>query len=333
MGFAQVEALVARERQQLARELAAALAGAARDLGAALGHIVLRHQQDQVHAALDHIEQVVEVMRDAAGQAPDRFHLLVLRHRLLHALALDDLVHQAVVGLRQRAGALVDARFERFVQGDEFLPAVVQALRRALAVGQHVARLVLAAARAQGRDAGAAQRLRIERAFEQDHVAVVAQALAGRALLQADGLGQQHDERKVGPRRLRFEPGMQGPGIDVLQRFFGQDGRAGALFDRRAKLGEVGEGLALEAIALQHRRHDVGVAPARRENQDAFLARAARLAIARHLEPEPSWAWRRGSWGCRSARPRSPRAAHRYAPRRGPAAARGSSARAAWCGS
>ena len=180
IGGAQVQALVARKRQQLAGQLAAAFAGAAGDLGLAFGVLVLRQVQDQVHAALDHVEQVVEIMRDAARQAPHRLHLLQLHHGQLHPLALDDFIHQAVIRLRQRARAFLDARFQRLVQLQQLGPAVAQAFRHAHALAQDLARLVLALAPAQGRSGGAAQGFRIERTFQQDDIAQLVEGAARR---------------------------------------------------------------------------------------------------------------------------------------------------------
>ena len=326
---AQVEGLVAREGQQLAGELGAALAGAARHLGAAFGHLVLRHQQDQVHAALHHVEQVVEVVRDAAGQAPDRLHLLQLHHRLLHPLALDHFVHQAVVGLGQCARAFLDARFERLVQVHQRFLALAQAGRGALAVGEHVARAVLAAPCAQGRGHGAAQGLGVQGALEQDHVAEFVDALACAFRRQADDFTQQDHEGEVGPGRLALEPGAQARQVDVGQGFLGHDRGAGAGLDVGDEGVEAGHDSALEAVAAQHRAHDLGVAPARREDQDAFVGAVIRV----HRAHSAASRCCRDSSAGRSARPRSRPAARRCARRPGRAAVRGWSARGSWCGS
>jgi hypothetical protein len=112
-------------------------------------------------------------VRDAAGQAPDRFHLLQLGNGLQRALALDDFLGQAVVGLGQRAGAFLDARFQRLVELHQLVLAGAQVLGRAFALDQHVARLVLAASRAQGRSGGAAQGFHVQRPFQPDHIAEI----------------------------------------------------------------------------------------------------------------------------------------------------------------
>ncbi len=228
-------------------------------------------------------------MGDAAGQASHRFHLLVLRHGLLHPFALDDLVHQAVVGLGQGAGALLDARLQRFVQRHQLLAALLQAGGGALAIGQHVARLVLAPTRAQRRDGSAAQGLDVERALEQDHVAQVGQAGARRPLLQSDRLAKQYDEGEVGPRLLAPQPGMQRRDVDAVQGFLGQDGGARTLANGARQDAEIGGDLASKPVALQHRGHDLGIAPEGREDQYPFFVRA----IPVHARPAPSSAFPR----------------------------------------
>ncbi|KAF1854886.1 hypothetical protein Lal_00009772 [Lupinus albus] len=236
----QVQVLVARERQQLAGQLAAALAGTARDLRALLRHLVLRHQEDQVHAALDHVQEVVEIVGDAARQAPDGFHLLELHHRQLHALAFDDFVHQAVVGLGQRTRAFLDACLQRLVQVQQRGLALFQPAGGAAVVGQDVARLELAAPCAQGRSGGAAQRARVQGPFEQDDVAQVAQAGTRVVRRQADRVRDQDDEGEVGPRFLLVEPGTQARQVGAVQRFLGDDRRAGAAHDLVAQRREGG---------------------------------------------------------------------------------------------
>ena len=52
------------------------------------------------------VQQVVEIVRDAAGELADRLHLLRLAQRLLGLLALVDLAQQRLVGLAQRGGLM-----------------------------------------------------------------------------------------------------------------------------------------------------------------------------------------------------------------------------------
>ena len=62
-------------------------------------------QHRQVDIAEDGGEQVVEVVRDAAGEPADRLHLLRLPQRVLGQLALRDLLVQSRVGHRLAARA------------------------------------------------------------------------------------------------------------------------------------------------------------------------------------------------------------------------------------
>ena len=79
-----VDHFAAAEGQQLLRQIARALAGL-RDFvqvrePAAVGRQVLTRQ---VGEAENRLEQVVEVVRDAAGQLPDRLQLAALRDLVL----------------------------------------------------------------------------------------------------------------------------------------------------------------------------------------------------------------------------------------------------------
>jgi hypothetical protein len=108
--------LPARECQQLARELGAASGrqlGLERD-GAGLFLFGAPGDELQVHA--HHVQQVVEVVSDPAGQAADRFHLLRLRKRGLRAFAFRYFLHQAVIRARQLARARGNAPFQLAVQ-------------------------------------------------------------------------------------------------------------------------------------------------------------------------------------------------------------------------
>ena len=60
--------------------------------------------------AQDHLKQIVEVVRHAAGELADRLHLLRLAQRFLSLFALFDLLVQALVGDRQFAARLLPVR-------------------------------------------------------------------------------------------------------------------------------------------------------------------------------------------------------------------------------
>ena len=81
--------LASAKGQQLRGQLGAALhtgLGLGHPLlgGGLAGHLV----QQQLQVAADHLQQVVEVMRNAAGQVADGLHLLAVAQHLLHAQQL-----------------------------------------------------------------------------------------------------------------------------------------------------------------------------------------------------------------------------------------------------
>ena len=114
--------LVAAEREELTRQVRGALRGDL-DLLEVLVHGVLGlvAREQELAATEDHREHIVEVVRDAAGEAPDRLDLLHLAHLalalaqdLLRALALRDVAahagepaHQAVLVDQRGTGPLV----------------------------------------------------------------------------------------------------------------------------------------------------------------------------------------------------------------------------------
>ena len=83
------ERLAAAEGEQLVSESAAAFGGAA-DLfeRGALRLLEVAAGQQHVAVAGDDGQQVIEIVRDAAGEPPDRFHLLRLAELLFEASAL-----------------------------------------------------------------------------------------------------------------------------------------------------------------------------------------------------------------------------------------------------
>ena len=81
--------VVAAEDQQLAREVGGALGGAD-DLGHVGGRRVIRADllADELGVVEDHGEQVVEVVRHAAGELAERLHALRALQRRLERLLL-----------------------------------------------------------------------------------------------------------------------------------------------------------------------------------------------------------------------------------------------------
>ena len=101
--------LAPREREQLTHQTRRAI-GVLADLHDVLERGIGRPvvDQQQIRIADDRGQNVVEVMRDAAGELADRLHLLALREILLQRLLLGG-VERDHVG----AGALAAARFRR----------------------------------------------------------------------------------------------------------------------------------------------------------------------------------------------------------------------------
>ena len=110
--------LLAGKRQQPSvrpRTRSARYQDVARQLG--LQGLVPHHVQQQVDIADDHAKQVVEVVRDAAGQLAHRFSLLRLPKHLLGALAHLDLLRQRKIGGLQVRRPLDHATLQRQIQG------------------------------------------------------------------------------------------------------------------------------------------------------------------------------------------------------------------------
>ena len=112
--------LMASERQELTRERRGALRRRG-DLGGGRVERMFGPQAagDQFRVADDHRQQIVEVVRDAAGEAADRFELLRLMElrfeaRVLgfHALPILELLAQLTVGFVELRGAFGDEASE-----------------------------------------------------------------------------------------------------------------------------------------------------------------------------------------------------------------------------
>nr|GEU28338.1 hypothetical protein [Tanacetum cinerariifolium] len=78
-----LDGLLARKRQQLLGEAGAALGGALHAVDGPVLHLAVVDHAQQVEAIGDHVEQVVEIMGDAARELADRFELLRLEQRFL----------------------------------------------------------------------------------------------------------------------------------------------------------------------------------------------------------------------------------------------------------
>ena len=84
--------------------------------------------------ALDHLQQIVEIMRDFAGDKSDRLQLLVLRVVLLHAFAVGDVdrIEEGAAHPVAAAPALYGARIDAIgARGGAGADRGVNDLRRA----------------------------------------------------------------------------------------------------------------------------------------------------------------------------------------------------------
>ncbi len=99
--------LLPRERQQALGQRGAALGALHRALDQAVQpRIVGDALAQQIEIAHHRHQEIVEIMRDAAGELADRLHLLRLPQLLLCLFARGDFLHQL-------GGALLDALFQR----------------------------------------------------------------------------------------------------------------------------------------------------------------------------------------------------------------------------
>ncbi len=109
--------------------------GAAQRLGEArrdVGGLPFHASLHRLDIADDHGEQVVEIVRDAAGKLPDRLHFLALAGNGLGFLPLDDFTPQLLVYLRQLLRPVRDAALQIEQQLALAPPCLAQALHRAV---------------------------------------------------------------------------------------------------------------------------------------------------------------------------------------------------------
>ena len=102
-----LQRLAAREGEQLRGEDRGVLGGLDDGFGEALAALVGEVvAAEDVGRALDDGQEIVEVVRDAAGQLAERLHLLALAKLVLGLGALLHLLGEKLVGLAERLGAL-----------------------------------------------------------------------------------------------------------------------------------------------------------------------------------------------------------------------------------
>ena len=162
----------------------------------------------------------------------------------------------------------IERKLERVVRAQRLGPREPLRLAGNVLLDQVAARLVLARARAQRRARAAHHRLRIERALEQDHVAEPPQQIGRRGRPAAGAPRRQHDERKVGPRRLAGNPRGERLGRLVDKRLLGHEGEAGAVLQLADQLGHRTAGADVHRVRAQHVGYDDRVTAARRQHED-----------------------------------------------------------------
>ena len=134
--------LASAEGEQLRGELrlrATRPASALRTRCSALSLPAMSFEQ-QLQIAADDLQQIVEIVRDAAGEFADRFHLLRLAQGLLDFLALLGFLPQLFVGADQFGGALGHFPLERLVELELFFFAAAQRRFRRFALRDFVLR-------------------------------------------------------------------------------------------------------------------------------------------------------------------------------------------------
>ena len=257
--------LLSGEGEQLLSQLRAALGGADRRAQHLLRPLVVMHHADEFEIAEHGGQQVIEVMRDAAGELADRLHLLGMAQSGLDGLALLGLGEEPRMGFGERMCALLDALLQSLVEA-------LQRRSRELALLQVIADLVLAATRAQGGSDRRGQRRRAKRPVEQD---AIAETRADREFLRrsgraAAGSGGDQD-RQIGPRRLPVQPFEEGPAL--AERLLVRQHRAGAAVELGAEIAKIAAPYGREPDPFEDVRHGKRVLARRGEDQNALLHR------------------------------------------------------------
>ena len=128
IGRPRLQRLAPGKGQQALRQGGAALGALRGAVEQAVGGGIVRQPLAQQLEIAEHRgQQVVEVVRHAAGELADQFQLLQLAQLLLGAGALGDLRQQLVMGMLELGGALLDPALELVV--DLLQPAARPARR------------------------------------------------------------------------------------------------------------------------------------------------------------------------------------------------------------
>ena len=147
---AAVERLLPAEGEQLSRQDAGAFGGRA-DLGDVLRFRALHPDvvEQQIAVAEDRGQEIIEVVRDAAGQLAERFHLLRTQHLILQLLALGDVHERAdesngfAIGVPRNDRALEQLRVGSVGALEPIFACPMIALRECVAKAERGARAVV----------------------------------------------------------------------------------------------------------------------------------------------------------------------------------------------
>ncbi len=113
-----------RQRRGTLRSLADIADGAGHPAAVGIGAVEIRRQR--IRVAKDDLQQIVEIVGDAAGQLTDRFHLLRLMQRFLRLPAAGD-VELRAEEVYEVAGGIVDrADEQRVPEGRAVLPIILE---------------------------------------------------------------------------------------------------------------------------------------------------------------------------------------------------------------
>ena len=114
------ERLATRERQKLLDQVRAALARVTRRFDL-LEHLrpVAKLLRDEVEVADEHGQQIVEVVRDAGGEAPERLHSRAVLHRRVQLCFFAHIYEHAARGAVRHLAHVASQRDDRAARGPQ----------------------------------------------------------------------------------------------------------------------------------------------------------------------------------------------------------------------
>jgi hypothetical protein len=197
-----------------------------------------------------HRQKVVEVVRDARCELPDRLQPLHLAKRGLDPLAFGNLAKQLPIGGRELLRALRHPGFQLLVEA----PA-----------------LVLPPTAAQSGLYDAHERGRMKRPLEERDVAhLLGHARGRRISFEAAAVLGQQDEGKIRPRRLARNPIDERLRVGAAGGLLGEDRDVGAATQLQHQFLQIEANLGMNPGVPQYSLRHHRVAAARREQKCAF---------------------------------------------------------------